>query len=73
MHYTDRHLALVDNALDTIILTRRVPVQRADLCIRNSTRNTGTIFADCPAMTLAVLTPPCSFPWLAGAASWRFH
>ena len=35
-------------------------------------RNTGPIFADCPAITLAGLTPPCSFPCLAGA-SWRFH
>ena len=37
------------------------------LCVFEiSPRNTGTIFADCPAMTLAVLTPPCSFPCLAG-------
>ena len=43
------------------------------LCVFEiSPRNTVPIFADCPAKTLAGLTPPCSFPCLAGA-SWRFH
>ena len=37
------------------------------LCVFEiSPRNTGTIFADCPAIRLAGLTPPCSFPCLAG-------